>query len=135
MSKKSVCFIAFLLLFLIFSFCGHLLVLHLKELPLFDNKIILSYILHYMAAVCILIIIQRSINRESSQAGFIFMGGSFLKFLLFFIFFYPSFKADDNMATVEFMSFFIPYAICLTLEVLYLSKELNNQVFSPKEQE
>ena len=63
------------------------------------------------------------------------MAGSGLKFLLFFLLFYPSYKADGNMSTLEFISFFIPYAICLILEVSYLSKELNNQVFSSKKPE
>jgi len=34
------------------------------------------------------------------------------------------------MQTTEFAAFFGPYAICLTLEVLFLSKELNNQSYS-----
>ena len=135
MSKKGFYFIAFLLLVLIITFCIHLFVLDLKKLSLFDNKIILSYILNYIAAIGILIVIQKSIEKESSQAGFIFMGGSGLKFLLFFMFFYPSYKVDNKMATVEFMSFFVPYAICLTLEVVYLTKELNNQVFSSKKED
>ncbi|WP_368736418.1 DUF6168 family protein [Patiriisocius marinus] len=135
MSKKSILFIVLLLTILIITFCSHIFALHYKQLPLFENKIILSYILNYVAAIIIFIVLERYIKKESSQVGFIFMAGSGLKFLLFFLIFYPSYKADGKMATVEFISFFIPYAICLILEVAYLSKELNNQVFSSKKPE
>ena len=135
MSKKGIRFIVLLLIILIIVFCSHLYALQYKDLPLFDNKIILSYILNYVAAVVIFIVLERFIKKESTQVGFIFMAGSGLKFLLFFLLFYPSYKADGNMSTLEFISFFIPYAICLILEVSYLSKELDNQVFSSKKPE
>lgn len=80
-------------------------------------------------AIIILAFVQKSLSKESAQGGFIFMAGSALKFIVFFIFFYPDFKSDNHMATVEFASFFVPYAVCLTLEVTYLSKQLNNQSF------
>ena len=62
-----------------------------------------------------------------SQAGFIFMAGSGLKFLFFFLLFYPEYNSDGEMQTIEFVTFFVPYAVCLILEVIYLSKQLNNQ--------
>ena len=135
MSKRSFRFIILLLLTLLFTFGCHIYILHFKQLPLFENKIILSYSVNYVAALIILIVLERFIKKESSQVGFIFMAGSALKFLLFFILFYPSYNADGAMQTAEFMSFFIPYAICLILEVWHLSKALNNQDFSSKKLE
>ena len=40
------------------------------------------------------------------QIGFLFLGGSMLKFLFFFIVFYPFYNADGNMETLEFTIFF-----------------------------
>jgi hypothetical protein len=36
------------------------------------------------------------------------------------------------MQTTEFAAFFVPYALCLIFEVIYLSKQLNNQSNSPE---
>jgi F0F1-type ATP synthase assembly protein I len=78
-------------------------------------------------AVVIFLVVEKTLNKNSAQAGFVFMAGSALKFLIFFLVFYPTYKEDDNMKTIEFIAFFIPYSICLITEVIYLSKQLNNQ--------
>jgi F0F1-type ATP synthase assembly protein I len=78
-------------------------------------------------AATILLFIQARFNKKSAQTGFIFLGGSGLKFLVFFLVFYPYYRQDGVMATSEFAAFFIPYATCLILEVIFLSKQLNNQ--------
>ena len=124
---KSFKFLAVLLGVLGITFGVHLLVLHFFEKPLFEHKLILSYTVNFLLAGIILLIIQRTLNKKSSQAGFIFMAGSGLKFLFFFLIFYPAYSADGNMQTIEFITFFVPYAVCLILEVIYLSKQLNNQ--------
>jgi hypothetical protein len=53
------------------------------------------------------------------------MAGSLLKFLIFFIVFYPGYKADGEMDSLEFAAFFVPYAICLILETFFTSKMLH----------
>ena len=52
------------------------------------------------------------------------MGGSFLKFIFFFIIFYPEYSADDDMNKVEFSAFFVPYAISLIVETVFMAKML-----------
>jgi len=54
------------------------------------------------------------------------MLGSFLKFGLFFIFIYPSYKLDGDTTKFEFLTFFIPYIACLIIETSDLIKLLNN---------
>jgi hypothetical protein len=100
------------------------------DLPFFSDKIILSYGVNFLLAFLIYLIIQQTLNKNGAQAGFIFMAGSALKFIVFFSVFYPFYKADNAMQTSEFTAFFIPYAVCLILEVAYLSKQLNNQTYS-----
>jgi hypothetical protein len=60
------------------------------------------------------------------QIGFLFIGGSLLKFLFFFIFFYPEFTADDTIDRNEFSSFFVPYFFSLLLETYFTSLMLRN---------
>ena len=117
-----------LLFSLSFAFCLHLFLLHKYELPLFENKIILAYLLNFFLAIFIFGGLYLFRKKYLSILGFLFMGGSFLKFTLFFIFFYPSFKQNGNVDASEATSFLIPYLISLLLETFYLSKLLNKQV-------
>jgi hypothetical protein len=127
MQNSSFKFLGFLAILILVTFGIHLFVLSLTDHSLFGNQIILSYGVNYLLAAVVLIVVEKTLNKNSAQAGFVFMAGSALKFLVFFLVFFPIYKADDEMLTVEFAAFFIPYAICLITEVIYLSKQLNNQ--------
>lgn len=129
MKKNTFKFLTLLLLVIIVVFAAHLFILQSTELPIFGDSIVLSYVLNYAMAATILIFIQSKFNKKSSHTGFIFLGGSGLKFLVFFLVFYPFYREDGTMSTSEFAAFFVPYATCLILEVAYLSKQLNNQDF------
>lgn len=63
--------------------------------------------------------------RKSEITGFVFMGGSLIKFALFFMLFYGNFSADHDARKAEFISFYIPYALSLIIEVWYLIRHLN----------
>ncbi|MDC8002381.1 DUF6168 family protein [Aequorivita todarodis] len=129
MKKTTLKFLTVLLLVIMGVFALHLFILQNLELPIFADSIVLSYILNYAMAATILIFIQSKFNKKSSHTGFIFLAGSGLKFLVFFLVFYPFYKEDGTMSTTEFAAFFVPYATCLILEVAFLSKQLNNQDF------
>lgn len=126
MTKYLWHFIIFLSASLAIIFLTHLAVLNLNHLPLFENKIVLAYALNYLLAVTIYLSLFFLRSRFKSQLGFLFMAGSFLKFLVFFIFFYGSYKADGSVNTLEFTSFFIPYSICLIIETISLVNLLKN---------
>ena len=127
MKKTTFKFLTVLLLVIVIVFAAHLFILKNIELPIFADRILLSYLLNYVLAASILIFIQSKFNKKSSHTGFIFLAGSGLKFLVFFLVFYPFYKEDETMSTSEFAAFFVPYATCLILEVAFLSKQLNNQ--------
>lgn len=114
-------------LFFILSllFAVHILVLKVLKLNLFENKIILAYIVNYAFAILVFgaLFILRTKFKE--QLGFIFLAGSLLKFVMFFILFYPHYKADQTISKLEFAAFFLPYVICLTFETISLVKWLN----------
>jgi hypothetical protein len=128
--KKGAVFSIYLAVLLIVIFWGHIGMHYLTEIDLFSNKIVLSYTLNFVLAILLLMVLQNSVNKKSTNTGFIFMAASGVKFVVFFLVFYPSYNADDVMQTSEFAAFFLPYAVCLILEVLFLSKQLNNQTYS-----
>lgn len=89
-----------------------------------ENKLASAYIVNAFLAITIYIVINIIIKNKPEIAGFVFMGGSVIKFIFFFLFFYPFYKEDDKMSKAEFLSFFIPYTICLITEVYFLVKRL-----------
>ena len=115
MDKTVTKFSIKLLLILSIVFCVHLFILKQLSLGLFDNKIILSYGINFVLAISIFGIIFMLRNKYKTQLGFLFLIGSALKFAVFFIVFYPIFKADGLMSKPEFASFFVPYGLCLII--------------------
>jgi len=113
-----------LLFFLGITFSSHLLVLHLLHLPLYDNLIILAYVVNFILAYGTFMVLFLLKKKFASSLGFLFMGGSLLKFIVFFIVFNPVYKADEIMSKLELTSFFIPYAISLFIEVFFFVKLL-----------
>ncbi len=96
----------------------HIFVLYKLGSPLFDNRIIAAYLVNCSLALVIYLTLFLLKNKMSEQIGFLYMGGSFVKFLFFFIFFYPYYKLDGGLDSLEFAAFFVPYLISLILETL-----------------
>ncbi len=113
-----------LLALLLAALAMHLFILKELGLPMWDNKILLAYAINYILAVAIYGALYLLQEKMTSQLGFLYMGGSLLKFLFFFILFYPSYKLDGEMSNAEFAAFFIPYAISLILETSGIIKFL-----------
>ena len=116
--------ILFLALFL--TFIIYLTILYFLELPLWNHRLIPAYLINYILATSIYAYLFHAKEKYRDSLGFLFMAGSFLKFAAFFIFFYPSYHADNKIQTIEFATFFIPYTLCLILETLGLIKILQN---------
>lgn len=114
-----------LLLILSVAFCVHLAILHFSGLPLFNDMIVMAYIVNAALAIGIFGFLFLMRDKYSSQLGFLFLGGSFLKFIVFFLVFYPSYKLDSDVSSLEFSAFFIPYILCLIIETFSLVKWLN----------
>lgn len=119
-------FISLLVISLLLSFGLHILVLSSMDVPVFDNLIVRSYVVNGLLAAVIFILLYKFRQKLKNQIGFLFMGGSLLKFLFFFLLFYPTYKSDGDMSGLEFGAFFIPYAVALFLETFYTSKMLKN---------
>jgi len=105
-----------LLALLLAALAMHLFILNELGLPMWGNKILLAYAVNYILALAIYGALYLLQEKMTSQLGFLYMGGSLLKFLFFFILFYPSYKLDGEMSNAEFGAVFIPYSISLILE-------------------
>ena len=103
----------------------HLGVLRAFSLPVFDHRIVLCYLINFALIIIVFGMLYLFKEKYKSQLGFLFLAGSFLKFIIFFIVFYPFFKMDNHISKLEFAAFFVPYSIGLILETFSLSKWLN----------
>ncbi len=117
-------FIISLLISLLLVFWLHIAFLNYQDQLLFENKIIEAYVVNFLLAITIYIGLFLLRKKYSTQLGFLYMGGSFLKFVVFFIVFYPSYKSDGELTSYEFMAFFLPYVISLIFETLGVIKFL-----------
>lgn len=84
-----------------------------------------AYLMNVVFAAAVFTVIYSLKDSHPERLGFVFLAGSGLKFLIFFLFIYPVFNADGDMSNEEFAIFFIPYALTTTLETWLLVKELN----------
>ena len=126
--KPVISFALKLILLLAIILGIHIAVLSYLNLPLFENYIVYSYTVNVVLAVVIYVTLFKLRVKYLDLLGFIFMGGSFLKFAVFFIFFNPLFKDDGSVSSAEIASFLVPYLACLIIETFYLIKLLNNKL-------
>jgi hypothetical protein len=85
-----------------------------------------SYWFNGLSSIIIFVGIILANRFQPRSSGFLFMAGSGLKFIFFFILFYSPYHADGIVQRDEFLSFFIPYSLSVICEVYFLVKKLNN---------
>jgi hypothetical protein len=73
----------------------------------------LCYGFNYGLAVLIFWAVLATHKKNALLVGVVFMGGSMLKFGLFFLLIYPDFKLDGLVGRDELSLFFVPYLISL----------------------
>ena len=106
-------------------FSLHIGVLKLLDFPIFENKIVLAYVVNGILAIIIFIVFYKFKDMFKNQIGFVFVFGSFLKFVFFFLIFNKGYRADGDITALEFLAFFIPYFLCLIIEIFSITKWLN----------
>ena len=102
----------------------HLLWRHQTGQVLFGDQLGMSYAMNFLLALVIVGLLFKYRLRIKHQVGFLFMAGSLIKFLLFFILLYPEYTQDHKIQTTEFAAFFIPYTLALTIETISAAKLL-----------
>ncbi len=127
MKSSPTHFLLKLTFILVLFFLFHLVVFYLFNIPLISNLIVFAYLTNYIITFLIYFFLYKYRIKLSHSLGFLFLGGSMIKFLFFFTLFLPFYKSDGIMSKLEFSTFYIPYAICLFLEVYYFVKLLKEQ--------
>lgn len=124
--KNSLSFLIQLFLMLLVGFFIHDYILKNNNLYLEENMLLFTYAVNYLLTITIFIVLLFLKKKYLEQFGYLFMFGSFFKFLIFFLVFYPVFKESNGVSKVEFLAFFIPYAIALIVETTSLIKILSS---------
>ena len=124
---KSSKFIFSLFIVLAITFGLHIWVTHEMNFSFSISKIGISYTINYFIAIAIFKLFSVFINRKSEIPGFIFLFGSLLKFVIYFLVLRPIISETESISKVEFSFFFIPYAICLIIEIYFLVNVLRSQ--------
>jgi hypothetical protein len=93
--------------------------------PIDFYQLLYSYSINVLLAIGVIVLLYILRRKLKDQLGFVFMLGSMLKFVFFFLLFYPDYTSDGNLSRYEFFTFFIPYVICLITESIILSRFLN----------
>lgn len=119
------CTTFFVVLFLVFI--AHTELLKYYGFEPYENAIIPAYWANFALATVIFAFIFIFRKKYTHLLGFIFMGGSLLKFAVFFIFFNPIYKEDGLVEAVESTSFLVPYLVSLFLETYTLIRVLNKE--------
>jgi hypothetical protein len=73
----------------------------------------LCYVVNFVLAILIFWAVLATYKKNAMLVGFVFMGGSILKFGFFFLLIYPELKSDGLLGRDELSLFFVPYLISL----------------------
>ena len=114
-----------LFLLLTGMFLTHILILWLLGNHLFGHSILPSYLFNYLITIIFFVGLVLKLKSKDTFLGWLFFITSALKFLAFFIIIYPLFNQDGVIQKVELFTFFLPYSICLIVEIHQILKILN----------
>ena len=92
-----------------------------------DEHLRVCYLFNTIIALVFLFLLLFVSKHDTTILGWVFLLSSGLKFLLFFALIYPSFQATGLSPKQDFLTFFIPYAAALTIEIYQLIKILNRE--------
>jgi len=123
MPKSLLKFSITFLVVLLISYFVHNTVVNFYSINTDTSILNFSYVFNGVYTLCLVTAIVLLVRKLKDQIGFIFLVGSFLKIGLFLAF--TKFNNQEIEKSV-FLDFFIPYIVSLILEVLYISKILNN---------
>ena len=122
MNKKIIIFTGFLLGALLIVGLLHAGFLFASNPDLDYRLLILGYIINFAMALGIYSALLYFSEKKNKNLGFLFMFGSTLKFVIYFLIFDPIFMLDGKLTKVEFFIFFVPYFSCLLIETFALIK-------------
>ena len=105
----------------------HFAYLYANQIDISPASLVFCYLVNYLLALGIFFALAKLVADDNKYVGFVFLFGSALKFLAYFLIFDPLFKQDGQLSRVEFFLFFTPYLISLVLETMALVKLLKTK--------
>lgn len=99
--------------------------IHSLFITQYNQLLIKSYWVNYLMAVIVYSLLILASKKFSEQLGFMYMGGSFIKFFIFFLILKPSYTAVGLANKTGLVYFFIPYIVAVFMETKMLAKILN----------
>lgn len=114
-------FLLTLLFLTIPFFVGHYLVSNTS----WKNELILTYGFNVLLGIIFLLIFLWKEKILKPYLGYYFLYFSLFKFVVFLSLIQPLLDRSEGVKGHAFLSFFIPYALCLVLEIRFVIRELN----------
>jgi hypothetical protein len=87
-----------------------------------------AYLFNYSSAVLFITILAYFKEKVQPNLGYVYLGFSMLKFIFFLVFLRFDFEADNHLRSVEFLTFFVSYVLCLIYEIRCIVNMMNRQV-------
>lgn len=102
--------------------------IHSGYVALEDKSILIqSYSANFILGIIVFVVIEIFKKKHTNIIGFIFLGGSLFKFLVYFLYILPILTSTGELTKFKFLVFYIPYFICLMLELLFLVLLMNKE--------
>lgn len=128
MTKTKVLrFVVLLTLVLALTFIVQAYTYHYLHYGFYGKQIVLNYVFNYTIALLFFGVLLKFKDRKPERLGSVFLIASMLKFILFFIIIYPSLGESYSVRSPAFFSFFIPYLVCVILEITSVIRVLNGK--------
>jgi len=124
LNKKIIIFTSQLLGAILIVGVLHIGFLYARNLEFDFTLVLLGYVINFAMALGIYSVLLYFSEKKNKNLGFLFMFGSTLKFVIYFLIFDPIFMLDRKLTKVEFFIFFVPYFTCLLVETFGLIKLL-----------
>ncbi len=116
-----------LTLFLFPAFFIHAWVFHILGKGFFGELILVNYLFNYVLTLLFFAIIFANLKKRPQYVGYIFLYTSLFKFVIFFLLIAPWLNMTGTLRSAAFFSFFIPYLICLIIELNVLIRSLSDK--------
>lgn len=126
MSKYFFSFIARLFALLSFAFICHAWLQHALNVGFFQKQISVNYAFNFIVTTLFFLIFLIAKDKKQTNLGVLFLYSSLIKFLLFFLLIFPNYGHFNGVKSAEFASFFVPYALSVSVEIYFLARILKN---------
>lgn len=103
-----------------FALALHVWLVNAFEIDFTASKIVWAYVANVLITAGLIVWLLNLPEKYITSLGYFFLYGSFGKAIMFFILFYPGYRADGEVSRAEFSAFFVPYAVCLIVETTAL---------------